>query len=169
MTRDSKTWRAEVAKQLGVTVPKIKKAVNSLMFGGDLRKWRRREGIPNTTRSPNLDRLEKEIKRARVLITDDEIKVGNAKATDKPARILSRAVERVEEELMSMLSSLLKEQGWTTSSLIHDEITIRHSTRFLNSNDELQSLSHFANLNLRSFEDSRGWPPGSLRIDIQKL
>ena len=50
-----------------------------------------------------LDRFEKEIEEARVLITDDEIKAGNANNVDTPVRIFSRAVERVEDELvMSM-------------------------------------------------------------------
>ena len=67
-----------------------------------------------------MERLEKEIKAARVLITDDEVRSGKAKSSDKSTRILSRAIERVEEELMSNLSSFLKGRGWDTSSLIHD-------------------------------------------------
>ena len=50
-----------------------------------------------------LDRFKKEIKAARLLITDDEIKTGKAKSDDKSTRIVSRAVEKVEEELMSEL------------------------------------------------------------------
>ena len=47
-----------------------------------------------------LDRFEREIEEARVLITDDEIKAGNANNVNKPVRIFSRAVERVEDELV---------------------------------------------------------------------
>ena len=68
-----------------------------------------------------------------------------------------------------MLISYLKGYGWDTTSLIHDEITIQESIRFTNPNDEFQTLTTTANLGLRNFEDSRGWPPGSLRVEIQKL
>ena len=169
MTRDTKSWRAAVAKQLGVTIPIVKKGVQALMFGMNSKKWRRGQGIPDNIRSPSLDRLEKEIKEARMLITDDEIKAGRASPGDKPARILSRTVERVEEEIIAELISHLKEQGWVTSSLIHDEIVVQHSNRFLNPNEELQSLCHNSKLGFRAFEDSRGWPPGSLRVDVQRL
>ena len=97
-----------------------KKGVNDLLFGKKLLTWKRSEGIPDSTRSASFERLEHEIKAARVLITDDEVRAGKAKSSDKSTRILSRAVERVEEELMSSLSSFLKGRGWDTSSLIHD-------------------------------------------------
>ena len=156
MIRDTRSWRPEVAKQLIVTVLQMKKGVIALLFGMKLLKWKRSEGIPDSTRSASLERLEKEIKAARVLITDDEVRSGKAKSSDKSTRILSRAVERVEEQLMSNLSSFLKGRGWETSSLIHDEIVIQRSTNFLNQNDELQSLTNNAKLSLRNFEDFRG-------------
>ena len=134
-----------------------------------LLKSKRSEGIPDSTRSTSLERLEHEIKAARVLITDDEVRAGKAKSSDKSTRILSRAVERVEEELMSSLSSFLKGRGWEKYSLIHGEIIIQRSTNFLNQNDELQSLTNNAKLSLRNFEEFRGWPPGSLHIDIHEL
>ena len=77
-----------------------------------------------------------------MLITDDEIKAGRASPGDKLTKILSRTVERVEEEIIAVLISHLKEQGWVTPSLIHDEIVVRHSNRFLSPNEELQSLCH---------------------------
>ena len=94
MTRNTKPWRAAVAKQLGVTIPVVKKGVQALLFGMNSKKWRRGQGIPDNIRSPSFDRLEKEIKEARMLITDDEIKAGRASPGDKPAKILSRTVEK---------------------------------------------------------------------------
>ena len=87
----------------------------------------------------------------------------------KPTRILSRAVERVEEEIISMLSTYLENQGWRTSSLIHDEIVIRHSNRSLNPNDEMSTLERTTKLQLRNIEDFKGWPPGTLQITIHRL
>ena len=104
-----------------------------------------------------------------MLIIDDEIKACRASPGDKPTKILSRTVERVEEEIIAVLISHLKEQGWVTSSLIHDEIVVRHSNRFFSPNEELQSLCHNSKLGFRAFVDSRGWSPGSLRVDIQRL
>ena len=104
-----------------------------------------------------------------MLITDEEIKASRASPGGKPTKILSRTVERVEEEIIAVLSSHLKGQGWVTSSFIHDEIVIRHSNRFMSPNEELQSLCHNSKLGFRAFEDSRGWPPGSLRVDVQRL
>ena len=166
MARDTKAWRAEVAKHLGSRAHNVKKGVSALMFGMNSNTWRRRNGIADNARSPLLDRLEKEIKAARVLITDDEVKEGRAKYTDKPTRILSRAVERVEVELMTKLRLFLQEQGWETTSLIHDEITIQRSAKFSNHNEELQSLTRNVKLSLRDFESTHGWPPGSLQMDI---
>ena len=111
MTRDTRSWRAAVTKQLGLTVPIVKKSAQALLFGMNSKKWRRCQGIPDNTRSPPLGRLEREIKEARVLITDDEIKAGRASPVDKPTKILSRAVERVEEDSIAVLNSHLKEQG----------------------------------------------------------
>ena len=50
MTRDTKSWRAAVAKQLGVTIPIVKKGVQALMFGMNSKKWRRCQGIPDNIR-----------------------------------------------------------------------------------------------------------------------
>ena len=86
----------------------------------------------------------------------------------KSTKTLSRAVEKVEDELMALLISYLKGYEWDTTSLIHDEIKIQESIRFTNPNDELQTLTTTATLGLRNFEDSRGWPPGSLRVEMQK-
>ena len=76
-----------------------------------LLKSKRSEGIPDSTRSTSLERLEHEIKAARVLITDDEVRAAKAKSSAKSTRIPSRAVESVEEGLMSSLSSSLKGRG----------------------------------------------------------
>ena len=139
------------------------------MFGMNSRNWRRREKIPITCRSTRFERLEGEIKAARTLITDDEIQNMRANLKDKPSRTLSRAVERAEAGITSALSARLQEYGWITTTLIHDEIITCHSSRFLNLNDEMQTLDQVSKLSLRTFEDSRGWPPGTLQLKIQRL
>ena len=169
MICDTKAWRAAVAKQLGISVQSVKKGVQRITFGMSLCKWQRLEGIPDGTRSTKLERLEKEFKEARTLITDDEVKNSRAALTDKSTRILSKAVGRSEEEIICELSAHLKEQGWETSTLIHDEIVICKSNRFTDLNEEVAQLNHMTKLSLRNSENRRGWPPGTLQIDIQRL
>ena len=70
---------------------------------------------------------------------------------------------------MCELSAHLNEQGWETTTLIHDEIVIRKSNRFADLNEELAQLNHMTKLSLRNSENRRGWPPGTLQIDIQRL
>ena len=106
MTRDTRSWRAEVAKQLFVTALQVKKGVNALLFGMSLLKWKRSEGIPDSTRSASLERLEKEIKAARVLITDDEVRAGKAKSSDRSTKILSRGGADVESFFFSQRTRL---------------------------------------------------------------
>ena len=169
MIKDVKVWRMNVAKELGTTVNNVKKGVSAILFGMSSKKWRRLHNIPDKLRSPHFDRFEKEVKEARTLISLDEIDAGRASIGDRPTRVLSRAVERIEEQIMSSLISHLKGEGWATSSLIHDEIVIRPSTRFGNPNIEMQSLDIQTKLNFRAFEDSRGWQTGTLQIKIQHL
>ena len=83
----------------------MNKGVNVLLFGMRLLKWKRSEGIPDSARLASLERLEKEIKAARVLITDDEVRAAKAKGSDKSTRILSRAVERVSADVESFFLS----------------------------------------------------------------
>ena len=51
----------------------------------------------------------------------------------------------------------------------HDEIVIRHSNRFTNPHDEMAHLERTTKLSFKKFEDSRGWPPGTLKVDILHL
>ena len=169
MIQDTQAWRAEAGKQLEVSVRTVKNGVNAIMFGMSSSNWRRREKISNVRRSVRFERLEGEIKAARALIADDEIKSMRANLMDKPARTLSRAVERTETEIMSALSARLEEYGWIATTLIHDEIVTCHSSKFLNHNDEIQTMDQISKLSLRAFEDSRGWPPGTLQLKIQRL
>ena len=89
-----------------------------------------------------------------------------AKIGDKEARILSKAVEKTDGEIMTSLSRTLCEGGWTTTTLIHDEIVIRPSIRFDSKHSALQKLNRETELALRNYEKRKGWPPGTLGAKI---
>ena len=63
MLRDLKSWRADVARELSVNSARVKKGVNTIIFGMKSTKWRRIEHISDDLRSPTLDRFEKMCKR----------------------------------------------------------------------------------------------------------
>ena len=68
MLRNLKSWRADVARELSVNSARVKKGVNTIIFGMKSTKWRRIEHISDDLRSPTLHRFEKQVQRARVLI-----------------------------------------------------------------------------------------------------
>jgi hypothetical protein len=67
-------------------------------------KWRRSAQVDDGRRSAHFERLEKEVMRARTIIADMEIREGRASASMKDAKILSKVVEKIEEEITSFLS-----------------------------------------------------------------
>ena len=67
---------------------------------------------------------------------------------------------------MASLSRTLCKAGWATTNLIHDEIVIRPSIRFYSKHSELQELNRGTELALRSYEERKGRPPGTLGANI---
>ena len=132
-------------------------------------RWRRQNGVDDNRRSPSFERLVKEISKIRVIIADTEIQSGRVPASTKDTRILSKVVERVEEEIMSSLSKKLLERSWHTTTLIHDELILKQSARFSSHSEESASLNSEASFSLREYEDFRGWPPGTLGVKICSL
>ena len=85
---------------------------------------------------------------------------------EKEARILSRAAERTERELIDNLEANLTLKGWSISTLIHDEIIIQHPGDNRIRHDLLAALTRDAKLVVRNFENARGWAPGTLDINF---
>ena len=83
----------------------------AMLFGMSYSRWRRQNGVDDNRRSPSFERLVKEISKIRVIIADTEMQSGRVPASTKDTRILSKVVERVEEEIMSSLSKKLVERG----------------------------------------------------------
>ena len=169
MIQDITAWRSHRASELGTSTAKVKRGVNAILFGMKYSKWRRSAQVDDGKRSIHFERLEKEVMKARTLIADMEVREGRASASMKDTKILSKTVEKIEEEITGFLSCRLAESGWRTSTLIHDELIIKPSQCFTNHSDELTMLTHGSTTALRIFEESRGWPPGTLAMKISSL
>ena len=162
MIRDLKDWRRKAAQELDVSVQVAKRGVSAMLFGMRHEKWKQRQGISNAKRSLSMEKIEREVIRARGLIVDHEIKKGTASRKEKETGVLSRSVERVEREIVDTLEAHLTRKGWTISTLIHDEIIIQRPRNDKCQSDSVEALVRESKLVLRSFEEARGWAPGTL-------
>ena len=122
--------------------------------------------ISNEKRSLSIEKVEREIAKARSLIVDREFRNGKASRKEKEARILSRAAERMERELIDNLETDLTLKGWSISTLIHDEIIIQRPIDEKIHLDFIDALSRDAKLALRNFENTKGWAPGTLDVNV---
>ena len=168
MIRNLREWRRKAAHDLGVDVRTVKKGINAMMFGMRLSKWKHRASIPNDKRSLSMERVEREVAKARGLIVDSEKRNNRASNNEKETRALSRAVERIERSIMENLEAHLTLKGWTTSTLIHDEIVIQHHIDSRNQQDIFDSLFRDSKMILRCFEEERGWSPGTIDLNLCK-
>ena len=169
MIRDTKQWRADIARELGTSIAAVKKGVNAILFGMDLRTWRRRQGIREHARSPSIVALEKEVEEARVLVVRNEERLGRGERNAKPTRTLSRAIERLEVRVMHDLSVALMNEGWETTTLIHDEIIVTRSDRQRSIEEKKKAVERAVGKALRCIEEERGWTPGTLHTNTARL
>ena len=141
--------------------------------------WKRRFGVSDDKRSGRLERLEKEVKEARVLIVNREKQRNPNLQSVKATTILSRAVEATEVEITEGLSNELARNKWNTTGLIHDELIIKRrprdepakegQTHFQKAKDEIELLKDLIKRNLREFEEARAWKTGTLGADVSIL
>mgnify|MGYP003330790639 FL=1 len=166
MIRDLKGWRRKAALELDVGIRIVKKGINAILFGMSFQKWKHVNGISNEKRSPSIEKVEREVAKARSLIVDREFRNGKASRKEKEARVLSRAAERTERELIDNLETDLTLKGWAISTLIHDEIIIQRPVDGKIRHDLVNTLSRDAELALRNFENMKGWAPGTLDVNV---
>ena len=160
---------SQVASELGLPIAKVKRGVSAILFGMNYQIWRKQNGVDDSRRSSSFERLEKEVTKIRAVVVDIEVQSNRASAKTKDTKTLSKTVERIEERIMGSLSGKLAEKGWATTTLIHDELILKHSARFENHSDESTSLARDSASALRIFEESCGWPPGTLAVKICSL
>ena len=156
----------QAALELDVGVSIVKKGINAILFGMSFQKWKHVNGISNEKRSPSIEKVEREVAKARSLIVDREFRNGKASRKEKEARVLSRAAERTERELIDNLEANLTLKGWSISALIHDEMIIQHPGYNRIRHDLVAALTRDAKLVVRNFENVRSWAPGTLDINF---
>ena len=71
----------------------------------DGKKWKHLNNISNEKRSLSMEKVEREVAKARSLIVDREFRNGKASRKEKEARVLSRAAERMERERIDNLEA----------------------------------------------------------------
>ena len=120
----------------------------------------------NEKRPLSIEKVEREIAKARSLIVDREFRNGKASRKEKEARVLSRAAERTEQERIDNFETDLTMKGWSISTLIHDEIIIQRPIDEKMHLDFIDALSRDAKLVLRNFENTKGWAPGTLDVNV---
>ena len=83
MIRDLKGWRRKAALELDVGIYVVKKGINAILFGMSFQKWKHLNGISNEKRSPSIEKVEREVAKARSLIVDREFRNGKASRKEK--------------------------------------------------------------------------------------
>ena len=73
----------------------MKKGINAILFGMSFQKWKHLNSISNEKRTLSIEKVEREVAKARSLIVDRELRNGKAYPKEKEARVLSRAAERI--------------------------------------------------------------------------
>ena len=116
--------------------------------------------------SLSIEKVEREVAKARSLIVDREFRNGKASRKEKEARVLSRAAERMERELSDNLETDFTLKGWSISTLIHDEIIIQRPVDETTHHNSVDAFSRDAKLALRNFENTKGWAPGTLDVNV---
>ena len=99
MIRDLRSWRRKAASELGVDIRIVERRVSAILFGMRLQKWKHLKSISNEKRSVSVEKVERDVAKARNLTVDSELRNGKASRKEKEARVLSRAAERTEREL----------------------------------------------------------------------
>ena len=89
--RETDRVRQQVAENYRTSVKAAKKLLNSLMFGGSVAQWKRKFKVERGAKSELAEAFEKEMRRARILIAEREIKRSGTreKKSDKTVDVRS--------------------------------------------------------------------------------
>jgi len=137
------------------------------MFGGSIAQWKRVWKVERETKSELAEAFEKEMRRARVLIAEQEIKRSGARQKKSDKTWMSEAVSREEERIMLKMQQATAKLGWETGTLIHDAIIVQRKS----SEDptEQKKLEQAVDTALCEAMEERGWTVGSARAKVTKM
>ena len=112
-----------MAEELDISVKRAKRGFNAVMFGMTVGGWLRKEGVSRKT-SATMVGFERDVRRARTLLAELEVRESCEMGGKKEATILSRVVEREEERVMRALRTELEKEGWEIGTLLHDALVV---------------------------------------------
>ena len=114
--------------------------------------------------SPIAEAFEREMRRARVLIAEQELKRNGTRARKADETLMSEAVSRAEEGIMLKLQQAAGKLGWETGTLIHDAIYVQRKS----SQDptEQSKLERAVETALFEEMEERGWARGAARAKV---
>ena len=107
------------------------------------------------------------MRRARVLIAEQEIKRNGVRKRKSDKTCMSEAVSQEEERIMSKLQQATAKLGWEIGTLIHDEIIVQRQSR--EDPTEKGKLERAVETALSEEMAERGWAIGSARAKVTKL
>ena len=102
------------------------------------------------------------MRRARVVIVDEETRVRGGRRGAKDTTVLSHAVARAEVGVMTQLRKRVADAGWHAGTLIHDAIIVEkdgQAREFLRLSAEVENA-------LAAAAEERGWRRGLLRAKV---
>ena len=109
--RETEHVRRQVADEYRTSMKAAKQLFNSVMFGRSIAKWKRVEKIQATAKSGLAEEFEKEMKRARVLIAEKELKKCRATSGKSDKTLMAEAVSREEEKNHAQDAAKVGEAG----------------------------------------------------------
>ena len=159
--------RKQVAQDYRTSVKAAKQCFNLLMFGGSISKWKRVWKVPREAQSPIAEAFEKEMRRARVLIAEQELKRSGTRARKSDETLMSEAVSRAEEAIMLKIQQAVGKLGWETGTLIHDAIIVQRKDE--QDPTEQKKLEQVVEMALFEAMEERGWTRGSARAKVTAM
>ena len=93
--------RRQAAQNYRTSVKAAKKCFNSVMFGGSISRWEQSWRVSSTAKSEIAEEFEKEMRRARVLIAEQELKRCGARERKSDKTLMAEAVSREEEKILN--------------------------------------------------------------------
>ena len=165
--RETDEARRRVAQSYRTSVKGAKKLFNVVMFGGSISRWKQSWKVSSTAKSEIAEEFEKEMRRARILIAEQELKRCGARERKSDKTLMAEAVSREEERIMLKIQQHVEKQGWKTGTLIHDAIIVQKKSE--HDPAEQGRLEQAVEAALSEAMDERGWTRGAARAKVAKL
>ena len=165
--RETEQVRRQVAEEYRTSVTAAKKLFNSVMFGGSISKWKRDWKVESSAKSEVAEAFEKEMRRARILIAEQELKRSGTREKRSDKTLTHEAVSREEEKLMLKIQQALSKLGWETGTLIHDEIIVQRKDE--QDPTEQRKVEQAVEAALFEAMEERGWARGSARAKVTQM